>query len=273
MRFTKLFAAALAATTIAGSALAADLPSRKAPPVAYAPIPVMTWAGLYVGLNAGYTFGSNRTVNFFDFDGPGAAGNGFAAAAAAGVLPVTLAPKRDGFIGGGQIGYNWQFGSFVTGIEADIQGTSAKGTSSAVLGGFLSTIDTKTDYLGTVRARLGFAVSPSFLLYATGGLAYGNTKLSYGVFDPGFAAYNTVSQTKVGYTVGGGVEYALSQNWSLKGEYLYYDLGRQSATILATNGAGAFTTSTASQRNAGHIVRAGVNYRFNFGGAPVVARY
>ena len=270
MRFTKLFAAVLAASTIAGSAVAADLPSRKAPPVAYAPLPVMTWAGLYVGVNAGYTFGADRNVAFANYDVPGA---GFAALAAAGAIPLSLSAKRDGFIGGGQIGYNWQFGSLVAGLEADFQGTTAKANTNYISPvGAYTLLNSKLDYLGTVRGRFGFAVAPSVLLYATGGLAYGNSKVSYVVGGPAGAFANTTSQTKAGYTVGAGVEWAFAPSWSVKGEYLYYDLGRQGTTLLAAV-PGGFTTSTASVRNSGHIVRAGLNYKFNWGAAPVVARY
>jgi len=146
-----------------------------------------------------------------------------------------------------------------------------------------ATVARRLDYLGTARGRLGLSFGPA-LLYATGGLAYGRTDLAY-TGTIGFPIAPTVvlsgtssnSRTSLGYALGGGLEYAFWKNWSIKAEYLYYNLGRHSTTI-----SGSFTNfapptggfSTASVRDDGHIVRAGLNYRFGWGApAPVVARY
>jgi outer membrane immunogenic protein len=280
MKLTKIFAAALLASTAAGSAFAADLPSRKVAPVYVAPAPIFTWSGLYVGVNAGYAWSnSNRTTLYATDTGP----FGFVFAQATGVLPYTLGGNgKGGFIGGGQIGYNWQFGSMVAGLEADIQGVSTKGNISYA--GFspiaqptYSNFHRSASYLGTVRARLGFTVMPTFLLYATGGLAYGGTNLSFAAYGPtwgpALAVAGSANKTAVGWTAGLGAEYALSPNWSVKAEWLYYDLGSlQTGTAVYAYGAN-LTTLQARVRTNGNIVRAGVNYRFNWGAAPVVARY
>ncbi len=280
MRHLKILAAALAASTIAGSAFAADLPSRKAPPVVYAPAPIFTWSGLYVGLNAGYTWSAKNDVAVLGTDPL----FGFAAVQVSGQLPWQVSLKNDGFIGGGQVGFNWQTGAFVFGLEADIQGVAGAKSNAAFAGlaplqPTFSSFSRSLDLFGTVRGRLGFAVTPTFLLYATGGLAYGQTKLSYSAFGPTWAppmaVAGSTSKLSTGWTVGAGAEYAFSRNWSAKVEYLYYDLGRLTApTALYVVPGVSASTLTTSVRNTGHIVRAGVNYRFGWGGgAPVVAKY
>lgn len=298
----KTFAAALAATTIAGSAFAADLPARKVAPV-MAPIPVMTWTGFYVGLNAGYTWSNSSTsvASIPVFQNPGLTPFGLSQLnnitfGGSGVL----GSKRNGFIGGGQIGWNWQSGAFLAGIETDIQGI-ASGGGGSTLGSFLPTTiagtntlssittTSKLNWLGTLRGRVGYLVTPAALLYATGGLAYGGVSSTTTIFQvpqiapiditPGFASVGNSSTTRLGWTVGGGLEYKFAPNWSTKLEYLYYDLGTVSYSAgvraVATNGGIPVWThvSTASTSYRGHIVRAGVNYQFNWGSAPVVAKY
>jgi outer membrane immunogenic protein len=154
---------------------------------------------------------------------------------------------------------------------------------SAPLFSGTATVTRRLDYFGTARGRLGFAFDRA-LIYATGGLAVGGINLIYSgrigfpvaptIF---LAGTSYVAKANIGYTLGGGVEYAVWNNWSVKAEYLYYYIGRQSTTI-----GGAFTNfapvtggfSTASVREKGHIVRAGLNYRFGWEpAAPVVARY
>ncbi len=176
----------------AGAASAADLPSRKGPVAApvYIP-PVFTWTGFYVGANAGYGWGN---VN----------ANGFANVG-----------DLDGFVGGGQIGYNYQMGQFVLGLEADLQGADLSS------GNNLGLVRVKTDYFGTVRARVGFAID-RFMPYVTGGWAYGNVKTSI----PALAFSNDSSHTG-GWTVGGGIEYAITNNLIAGVEYLYVDLGEK----------------------------------------------
>ncbi len=178
----------------AGAASAADLPSRKGPVVAPVYAPVFTWTGFYVGANAGYGFGNVNAGTF--------------------ALARTVSiGDIDGFVGGGQIGYNYQIGQIVLGVEADIQGADLKASN-----GFGDRI--KTEYFGTVRGRVGFAFD-RFMPYITGGWAYGNVKTTIA----GIGSSDT-SHTG-GYAVGAGLEYAFTNNWTAKVEYLYVDLGEK----------------------------------------------
>jgi outer membrane immunogenic protein len=181
----------------AGAASAADLPSRKGPVVAPIYVPAFTWTGFYVGANAGYGWGNmdSRGVNAFG--------------------------DLDGFVGGGQIGYNYQLGQIVLGVEADFQGADLKAGSSFAGLGIVG--EGKTEWFGTVRGRVGYAFD-RFLPYVTGGFAYGNVKttLAPGVTINGL---NSDDNTHTGWTVGAGVEYAFTNNLVGGVEYLYVDLG------------------------------------------------
>lgn len=199
----------------AGAASAADLPSRKGPVVAPVYVPAFTWTGFYVGANAGYGWGN---VN----------ANGFANIG-----------DLDGFVGGGQVGYNYQMGQFVVGLEADLQ---AADLSS---GNNLGLIRVKTDYFGTVRARVGVAFD-RFMPYITGGWAYGNVKTSI----PGIGFSSDRSHTG-GYAVGAGLEYAVTNNIIAGVEYLYVDLGEKN--ILGAN------TKVGTDFS---VVRARLSYKF-----------
>ena len=292
MTFAKTLAAALAATTIAGSALAADLPSRKAPAV-YAPVPMLTWAGFYAGVNAGATFGANNRTSVV-----GLPVSEFAAGVN-GTNDLALTGfgnnnSKVGFIGGAQAGYNWQFNNIVTGLEADIQGTATSGNNQNLYGAVAfnavnnslaaQSITSQLQYLGTVRGRFGFLAAPTFLLYATGGLAYGGIK-SKSVVSEFFTGANPLtgsnatsySKTRVGYTVGAGAEWMFAPNWSAKFEYLYYDLGSYSYNNpvfeVNVNGLASLDIARVRQRTNGHIARVGLNYHFWSSAAPVVARY
>ena len=290
------FAAALAASTIAGSAFAADLPARKAAPAYIAPAPIMTWAGFYIGLNAGATFGGNNTANIVSTSLlPGNAAAAALAALGTGAFGNNNNGTNVAFIGGGQIGWNWQSGGFVAGLEADIQGIAGRrnqqnNVTLGAVGGatILQTVPTggQLQWLGTVRGRVGFAVSPSWLLYATGGLAYGgvNSNNNNGfsqvsIAGPALAGFgvsdNRGGNVRLGWTVGGGAEWMISQNWSVKAEYLYFDLGNRTSNGVAIDAVTGLTYLgyQTSQRTNGHIARVGLNYHFNWGAAPVVARY
>jgi outer membrane immunogenic protein len=299
-----LAAAALALS--AGSALAADLPSRKAPPPAYLPPPpMMIWTGFYAGVNVGGAWAASNNFSspaWDAFDEP-AFLPGFAAATSASTLQA--GGNNGGFLGGAQIGYNYQFGSnFLVGVEADIQGFAGNRSNVDSLSaarepvsGSIFVTSTQTgrslDYLGTVRGRLGYLVTPSLLVYGTGGLAYGNanyrvasfTRDSLGLWTAGVGG-GSYSALRAGWTAGGGVEWMFWPNWSAKVEYLYYDLGTVRANSgavagLSTGAAGHVAAGvlgwayspTSAARFDGHMVRAGVNYHLNWGGAPIVARY
>jgi outer membrane immunogenic protein len=308
MKKVALSFAALALS--AGAAFAADLPSRKAPILPPPPPPPPMWTGFYVGLNAGATWANSNGQ--YQGVGPAAVDPGWAAglnqndhlfafstaASAAG----SNSGSRVGFIGGGQIGYNWQFyNSFVAGMEADIQGIANSGNRG---GGIIRAVPVPSDgsvwsgitaargniqYIGTVRGRLGWLFMPTLLVYGTGGLAYGGVTLNTStlVFDNntvppppiggGIGGVN-FSNTQVGWTAGGGLEWMFFPNWSAKVEYLYYDLGTVTqnfaiASVDQLNGAAAVFGGQARARVNGNIVRAGVNYHFNWGAAPVVAKY
>ncbi len=303
--FRRTLLASVGAIALTGSAaLAADLPSRAPPPVYLPPPPVFTWTGFYAGLNAGYTFGGSNSV---DVDTASSVASipvlqpvaDAVAASATGVLSL----RNEGFIGGGQIGYNLQFAnSWLVGIEADIQGTGARGSATAigtapVPPGIVSaaattaqstiSVSNALDYLGTVRGRLGFLMTPSLLIYGDGGFAYGGVRENVDIATniPGTPfglspAFGSFTNTRTGWTAGGGLEWMVSPNWSVKAEYLYYDLGRTTFNVGGLTFASTPTTNfftdpaTASTRWNGHIVRVGVNYHFNWWGpGPVVAKY
>jgi outer membrane immunogenic protein len=196
------------------TASAADLPRREPLPAKAVPYvaPVYNWTGLYLGINGGGAFGGR---------------SGYGGNATGGLI-------------GGTLGYNWQVGQGVFGLETDLDWASIKGSGTDVFG---NSVDTKNNYLGTVRGRLGYAWD-SVMLYVTGGLAYGNLKST--------SALGDSSTTRAGWTLGGGLEFAVAGPWTAKVEYLYVDLGDAPTAPGVLNG-GRFSTN---------IVRAGLNYRF-----------
>ena len=270
----------LAIGTVAASA--ADLPTytRAPPPVLPMYIPMYSWTGFYVGGNVGYGWGNGDT-SFSPL--PTAAGF-------IDLAPTTLNPNPKGVLGGAQIGYNWQAGSWVWGVEADIQGADINGSAiqSPIIqfdgtpfgAGSALTASEKIDWFGTVRGRLGYAGAPQVLLYATGGLAYGDVRnTANSSFLPlGTQQYPAnISGTRFGWTAGGGVEWAFLGPWSAKFEGLFYDLGTVSTIAngipglpAGTCGGTGFCQIGYNWKTTGTIARVGINYRF---GGPVVARY
>jgi outer membrane immunogenic protein len=300
----RILLASAGAIALSGAALAADLGAKAPPPVYLPPPPPPLWTGFYLGINAGGTWSNSNAINTTAFPGPcdpallGCFAN-FSATSAA-LANFSVSRNRGAFIGGGQIGYNYQFGpSWVAGVEADIQGiagstgntTFTSALANPVLGETIletATVSRQVDWLGTVRGRLGWLATPTFFIYGTGGLAYGgvtaNTNITQAVVnDPTVSPYfssGSLNNTRVGWTAGGGVEWMFLPNWSLKAEYLYYDLGSVSYTlsplvdlsvITGTAVSSAFLQS--STRFNGNIVRAGLNYHFNWAPAPVVSKY
>jgi outer membrane immunogenic protein len=269
-----------AASLIATGALAADLPA-KAPIYTKAPVyvdPGFDWTGFYIGGNIGYSWGRSSDTSTIT--------NG------AGTVLFTSTDKTslNGVVGGGQFGYNWQMQRAVFGLEADIQGTDEKGSRSftcptgictPAIGFPLAlvipgpavpvTLNQKIDWFGTVRGRIGYLVDPKVLLYATGGLAYGevDSSATIGLVPTGFG---TVSNTHVGYTVGAGIEGVIGGNWTARLEYLYVDLGRVNGSFQTAIGGlgGGVLSSNYSSRVTDNVLRGGVNYKF---GGPVVAKY
>ncbi len=241
-----LMAAALALAA-GGQALAADLPQPGPPPprapATYVPVPapVFTWTGIYVGINGGYAFGtSNWTSPTGTIIG--------------GVACVTTCStgnfSPDGFLAGGTIGGNYQWGQFVLGIEADGDWSNLNATTFSNCGGGC---ETKSDWLATVRGRAGYAWD-RILIYGTGGGAFANVQAAAG-------ALPFSSSTQTGWTAGGGVEVAFTPNITGKVEYLYVSLGNQScgaANCYSASGIGPATTVSLTE----NIVRAGINYKF-----------
>ena len=212
----------------AASALAADMPPSRSLPLPRAPayVPFFTWNGFYVGINAGYGFGRSAWTDTVTQDSTGKF-------------------SVNGAMVGGTAGYNLQFGSFVFGLEGDLDWTNMKGSVTATCP---STCETSNTWLGTARGRIGYAFD-RFMPYVTGGAAFGDVKGSLlGVGD--------FKQTNVGWTGGAGVEYAFAGNWSAKVEYLYVDLGK--ATCDATCSGGNPITATFKS----NVVRGGLNYKF-----------
>ncbi|HZS65216.1 MAG TPA: outer membrane protein [Xanthobacteraceae bacterium] len=229
----RLFFAAAAAlgTALAGSASAADLPRRPAVP-AKAPAayiaPAYNWTGLYLGINGGGGWGTSRWT-----DNAGTTGDF----------------DLSGGLVGGTVGYNWQAAQAVFGIEGDLDWSNIDGTtSSGVCGG--TNCKTENSWLGTARGRLGYAGIDRVMPYVTGGLAFGDIKSTV----PGFVGQ---TDTKTGWTAGGGVEFALPANWTAKGEYLYADLGDTSCAAANCGGTGSTKVEFKS-----HLLRGGLNYKF-----------
>lgn len=295
MRRTPSLRLALLATAalqlLLPSASAADLPALKAPP---SPAPAFTWTGLYLGMDFGYTWPASPGItavsaNLYDLSPVG--WGAVSAASASGFIGSNL----EGFLAGGGLGYNWQFHDrFLAGFEADLQGAGVRGggglrniVPNPNLGGLPAAAVTGAkfnrtlEYLGTARGRLGYAPWPSLLAYVTGGLAFGGVmeSASFGQnLAPSLLASGSAKgssfDNRAGWTLGAGLEYALTPALSAKVEYLYYDLGGKTLTNTNINpiilrgifGVPQFVAdaTNVSTRFDGHVVRAGLNYRFDW---------
>ena len=213
-------AAALLIAPIAAHSADLNRGNYKAP--AYSAPVYANWTGFYVGLNAGYGFGKSN------WDVP------------------TVSPSPKGILGGLTLGYNYQTGIWLWGIEGDADYSGMKGSVTCTAGG--ATCETKDTWLATARGRIGYAGWNNWLPYLTGGLAAGDIKATN-------SATGSATKNKFGYALGAGVEYALYSNWSVKLEYLYVDLGKMDCGVSC----GAATDNVSFNAN---LVRAGVNYRF-----------
>ena len=231
---------------LSGAAFAADLPTMKAPPAPQPMAPVVSWTGLYIGVNAGY--GGDQFS--YPYSIPG-------------FVTGSASITSSGFIGGVQAGYNYQFAtSWVGGIEADIDAADIKGqiavNGNFPGGSFSASGGSQTNYIGTVRARLGYLITDRLLAFGTGGFAYGDAKTSANISFGGPPVFSwSKTNTPGGWTIGGGVEYMIAPNWTFKTEYLYTDLG---TGTLASGFAGA--GSSVKVHATDNIVRAGLNYKF-----------
>lgn len=279
----KSIAASLAMfTALTAAASAADLPRRAAPPPVFTPVPVFTWTGFYVGVNAGYAWSDRQNINSYEINNSGA---GFVIAA---LGAANVRSEQDGFTAGGQAGYNYQFtpgSGIVVGIETDIAYTDLNRGRSLTATPFgpgvdftlINTNRQSLDFLGTVRGRIGYAFD-RVLVYGTGGLAYGNvqydtaTSFRTGGVSTVFAA-GRYDDFQTGFAYGGGIEYALptesflnffhSSAVTVKAEYLHYDLGRRNVQVIDIPAATpVFVNSVSQFRTEGNLVRAGLNYKF-----------
>ncbi len=238
------------------------------------------WTGFYAGLHAGAAWGEGkltstascpaddfgaRTFGYFcSSSSPAWLPNGAAVGAAG-----TGSASTTGFNGGVQAGFNLQSGSFVYGVEGDIGtfGLKVTGSARAVypnFGGATFTVGTQTDadWLGTLRGRLGWT-SGSMLFYITGGLAFSDINVSNSFSDTdGATGASSASKLKAGLALGGGAEWAMNRNWTVKGEYLYVDLGSVSTTARINRGVGYSNGLTTKADINAHIGRVGVNYKF-----------
>ena len=243
-------------------------------------LPLNTWAGFYAGVNGGYAWNTGSDISHV------------AIASDCGGLPgcivgvPLLAEKAttspEGGFGGGQVGYNWQAGRWVFGLETDVQGAGVDRANS-LTNGLPIAIDrgsSSLDWFGTVRGRLGFTIFDRALLYATGGFAYGGVEDKvYAAFIGGISQTASSSQTETGYVAGAGLEYALTPSWSFKVEYQYINLGDTTLAggtggafinpfapaLPATCSPGTFCLSTVHGLESSHTyntVRIGLNYHF-----------
>jgi outer membrane immunogenic protein len=242
----------------ASSAFAADLPTRpvyKAAPMAEA---LYDWSGLYVGGHIGYGWGrtdiSDRTL-FGLFAG----------------IP-TQRIDSDGFLGGVQAGWNYQFGRFVLGSEVTFSWSDINGSETSpffVLGNITRT--SKMDWVGTATTRLGVSIWDRTLVYSKIGAAWGHFKYNDNVSVPGVGSIydSSASETRTGWTVGTGIEWAFLGGWSAKAEYNYMDFGRRTVDFASV---GPIPVNLDIDQRVS-IVTVGLNYRFGMGMGPVVAKY
>lgn len=235
---------------------------------------VMSWDGLYFGVNAGYIWAADTNAGF-TYEGSG----GLVSLWQSGALPSSVNLNSRGFAGGGQVGYNYQFReTMVAGLEADLQGT-AVGMNGVISGQSspATFVQAGRDQrnLGTVRARFGHRVTPTALVYGTAGFAFGEADLNATYFSPALKPALNLGGSWLGYVdmspgwiAGGGVEWMISPKWSIKAEYLHYDLGtaqtaKAGLPLYYTSGSGQFSIANYQAPFCGQIVRAGANYHLN----------
>jgi opacity protein-like surface antigen len=280
----------LALQIVALATAALPVAARGAEATQEAPSPVFTWTGLYAGANFGHAWGANSAIRLHSTNLIDLTAAGFGRASAIGASGVADA-RLNGLLAGGQIGYNWQFAEqFVAGVEADIQGAGVDGGGglAAVTAARLAPASAVTsaslrrnlEFIATLRGRLGYAATPTLLLYATGGVAHGRARAGMeleqsltpsDLDDAAIAGERYRNLT--GFAVGGGLEAALDDNVSAKLEYLYYHLGTPRlgspridplAYFNAASTIELLDVSRLSSRFDGHLLRAGVNYRFDW---------
>ncbi len=253
----KTFALAFISTLLATTAIAQELTNDDINPEtpAYASNPHTlgldrySWQGAYIGINGGYSWGKFHN----EIDASTVGSNE--------ISDLSSTVNRSGFLGGVQAGYNWQHERNVYGFEFDIQGGSMK-KEKAIFDDSVNAFKQKNsiDWYSSARARLGYAVSPSAILYTTGGLAYGKVSTGVSASDGTVTEDASWKKNTFGYTFGGGTEIAMTDNLTFKTEYLYTDLGNTKTLNFANENFG--TSLRGETRFDFHTVRAGFNIKF-----------
>jgi outer membrane immunogenic protein len=281
----KFLLSTVALAGLPAGAMAADLPSRRVAPAPFVAVPVFTWTGFYVGVNAGYGFNASpRNPNFGTFAvRPGdltAPLGGFNGTITNGVFGGRN--TNDGFVGGGHVGYNIQFGSFVVGIEADAQytdfGNNSQNNNGTIVtltpgvvgfsGAVNSGLASGLDFYGTVRGRIGYAFD-RVLVYGTGGFAYGLGGRDNNNFVTAngqvFGNNNRGDDFRTGFAAGGGVEYAFTPSLigRVEGFYVNLDRPRNNNFVGAVGATPVFLTNNRRVDTEFAVVRAGLSYKFN----------
>jgi outer membrane immunogenic protein len=229
-----------AALLFAGPALAADL-GRPPPVKAPAYLPAPSWAGFYLGIHGGYGWGHESVQED---------------------LSPLSNPSPKGGVFGGQIGYNWQFGTFVAGLEVDSSWADLKDsqsvTASAVGVTETLSLSSKVDYLGSARVRAGFLATPDWLIYGTGGVGWAHDSMTItdtlSAGGVSVTASESASKSHVGWAAGGGVEYKLLPNVLLRAEYLHYGFGSETYNFSLGD--------TLNSKLSVDVVRGGLSYKF-----------
>jgi outer membrane immunogenic protein len=273
--YRKILLASVGAIALTGSAaLAADLPSRAPPPVYLPPAPIFTWTGIYIGGQIGYAWASGNN-NFSGFDPFFNTGT---------FLSTNLNGNPSGVIGGANVGYNYQINQWVLGLEGSVDGTSLSNTAVAAFpDGTTLSAHSNANIQGSIRGKLGVAWDRA-LIYATGCVAFGGFNTDVSIANSGalngnfpFFASGNVSTTRVGWTVGGGLQYAVTNNWSVFAEYRYTNWGSLNDGSLSGAGLGA-VAGTAFFNGNRHLnqnqVQVGFDYKFDlYAPPPIVAKY
>jgi outer membrane immunogenic protein len=246
----KLLLAGLSAIALTSGATAADLGVPRGAVAGVVVAPAFSWTGFYLGGQIGYGWarqGGNNT-------------------SLAGTNPVPLA-FGNGFLGGVHAGFNYQINQIVLGAEADIEASTVSGARRGVAGPafpVLFDMTMRQSFMGSLRARAGLAMDRT-LFYVTGGAAFTSARNT--MANAGAAPFHTFTTTRVGWTVGAGVEHAFTPNWTARLEYRYANFGSFTDTNVAQGS--RFNVSPKDD----HAIRLGVSYLFSTGGAAVVARY
>lgn len=246
----------------AGSAIAADIPLKAGPPPPppVSPAFIPDWVGFYIGIHGG---GGGTSTSFE----PQLSSNVLTP-----LLEANVTPHASGAVFGGQVGYNWQWGPAVGGLEIDFSGADLKGTSTVVepfvipaltvASGVTLSQELKIDELASARGRLGYLIFPNWLLYGTAGIGFGHTRLTSSAFGPlGNFASTTSEFDQFGWVVGAGLEWKFTPNWLLRGEWLHYDFGKVTVSpdVLAVLSASSIGLNV---RNTVDIGRAAISYKF-----------